>query len=170
MKKLLLIGLVLILYTYLFAVADMRLDLGLQNTNLALDMNLSQSNSKTQFTAVIDASFTATFDKGIGFYCSFEPDFVGGKFGLGAGFSYKLKLGNKADCFIQVGPTFAFGNSVTLIGADFMAFFDFLITNNMYVKLGAGTQFEFAQLSKGGNTSNVKLHVPLPSIALGWKF
>ncbi len=169
-KKLGLVLLVLVLSASLFAAVDMRLDLGVQNSAIALDMDLSNSNAKPKFTAEFDATFTTTFDNGVGFYVGFTPDLVGGKFGLDGGFAYKIKVSNDIDCLLNIGPSFMFGGQGTNIGADLMAYFDFFITQSMYMQLGVGSQFEFCQISNNKTTSNVSMTMPLPSFAIGWKF
>lgn len=174
MKKFTLVLLTLVLSVSLFATADMRLDLGVQNSALQLDVDFSKDNSKSKFTAELDATFTTLFNKGIGFYVGFAPDFVGSTYGLSGGFAYLVNVGKTTDCILSIGPTFTFASRSTKIGVDLMADFDFFVSKAMYVQLGVGTQFEICQIYKVGDTtktdSKVKLSVPLPSVALGWKF
>ncbi len=174
MKRFCVVLLTLVLSVSLFAATDMRLDLGVQNSAVQLDIDFSKKDSKAKFTAELDATFTATFDKGLGFYVDFAPDFVGSTYCLSGGFAYLMNVGKTTDLIFNVGPYFEFASRKTTIGFDAMANFDFALTKAMYVQLGVGTQFEICQIYKSGDKtkteSKVKMSVPLPSVALGWRF
>lgn len=175
MKKKTLVVLMLVLClasTSVFAAASSKTQLKFAvrpSTKMNVEVE-SSHNTTSHFTANLDADFAAIFNKGFGVYVVLNANFTGNAYGFLVGGAYDTKLNNNIDLFVTVGPSFMFSGSTTTIGAELMCNFDFKVTQDMFIRLGTGLDMDFVKIMKGGNNTTFTMNIPIPSLAIGWKF
>lgn len=179
MKKILSVLLLLaLLVVPAFASADMFFTLGVQNSNLTLNMNFPENGSMTtEFDMQALAEFSSIFNKGYGVKALFLTDFQQG-FQIGASFAYSNNISSNVSYILSVGPTFSFGGMSLsdkaggkfAIGANLDAAFQFYLTNKMYVDVATGVMMDIVSFENGKAETNINLFIPLPRVGLGWKF
>jgi hypothetical protein len=79
--------------------------------------------------------------------------------------TYRLKVNEeKGMSFLfLLGPTLEIENNAAIWGVDLMAYFDIQIGKSFFARLGTGAQMRFEK-------NNFRGYVPIPEVALGFKF
>lgn len=172
MKKLLAFALVLVVAVgAVFAQVDVKVALGVKNTGMEVDISkMEHADTNSEFNFALDSEVDLFFKDGIGMNILFSTEQFE-RFNLGAGFAYSLAINPNWDFVVSVGPMFGFGESRSSFGLFAHVDFDFIAGDVFFARLGTGLDMEFVQF--GGDrdaTSNFYMLIPLPRVAIGWKF
>lgn len=152
-----------------FAANDIYVDLGIQNSELSLDL-FNNNKFGAKFNASVAGEFTMIIDKGMGFSIDALADLAQSEIDLGVNFAYAGKISQNVLYILTVGPSFDFGTNVFSIGADFEASFLFFISRSMYISVATGVDMNFVDCKSGSTESNFCMNIPIPSVGFGWKF
>lgn len=174
MKKKIVVLAIIALFAVSFASAgSLKADLAIGTQDAGMKLNFKNSGSDSKLKSTIEAKLSGAvdlvFDKDIGMNVVFGTDFKE-EFKVGAGFLYMTNMNNSSIFSASVGPYFIFGGSETHMGIYLTADFDFILTKSLFLRVGTGMDFEFLQFGGSKTTNNVDIDVPLPRLALGWKF
>lgn len=172
MKKLLAVALVLVVSVgAVFAQTDIKLALGVKNTGMDVEIvKPEHMDTHSDFNFALDTELDMFFKDGIGMNVIFATEQFE-RFTLGAGFAYNLVINPNWEFVVSVGPMFGFGESQSTFGLFAHVDFDFLAGKSFFARLGTGLDMEFVQFGgKQDATSNFRMAIPLPRVAIGWKF
>ena len=160
-KRLLLILAVLVISVSSLAAVDVSLIVGGQGTygELTIDKQASYKFS-------IDGEVDLDFERGHGMLVGATLSMS--EIDVSVGYAYQTDISSSCDFILGAGVILGLNPA---LGLDFFvtADFDFLITENMFIRLGTGFITDLGQLGDnyGRNPSFI---VPLPSIGFGWDF
>ncbi len=172
-KRIMAIALVLVIAVSAVSAGTVKADLAIGAQNAGMKLNFKDNGSGSGLKSTIEAELNGTvdliFDKNIGMNVLLGTDFKQ-EFKVGAGFLYMSNINQSTVISASVGPYFVFGGG-TKMGIYLTADFDFLVGKSFFVRVGTGMDFEFLQFGNGQNaTSKINIDIPLPRLALGWKF
>ena len=103
MKKIIAITVLLLATIPLFAAnTQMKLELGVQNTDVSL--NYLGNSGTVKFNAKLDMNMNVVFNEKNGFNVVFAPDLTGNSFVVGGGYVYQTRIGNSTKLLMSVGP------------------------------------------------------------------
>lgn len=170
MKRKILLALALLLAaTSLFA-ADFKFAIGNDMTShFEFDSNGSSSNP---YFFNLSTEFDMLFDGNSGMALELSPAMESGSFNfnLGLGYAYNARIADNVDMIFAVGPGFTF---FTNGDVGFNAFatidFDFLIGGATFIRVGTGVRVDFGEFGDRF-ADNIEVIIPLPSLAIGWRF
>ena len=169
MKKIITILLLLIVTLPVFAAnTQMKLELGVQNTDISLNYKGNTGNVK--FNAKTDLNLTVVFDGKNGFNLVFAPDLTGNSFVVGGGYVLQTKVGNSTKLLVSAGPRINVKSSTWSLGADVSASLHLDLTSKMYLAISTGTEIYLAEFRNGETKAYLDLTIPLPRIAIGYTF
>ncbi len=174
MKKKIIVMLLVAAFALSFvSAATLKADiaLGMQDAGMKLSFkNADNSNTlKTSIETNLSGTVDLLFSKNIGMNVVLGSDFTS-EFKVGAGFLYQTSISTSTLFNASVGPYFIFSGNQTHLGIYAEADFDFILAKSLFVRVGTGMDFDFVQFGNGGTTTKTDLCIPLPRLALGWKF
>ncbi len=171
-KKIMVFALVLAVFASAVSAGTLKADLALGTQDAGMKLNFTDNGNKSlqsKIEANLSGVVDLVFDKNIGMNILLGTDFKQ-EFKIGAGFLYMKNINQTTVLSASVGPYFIFGGGTTM-GIYLTADFDFLVGKSFFVRVGTGLDFEFLQFGGGRETtSNIDMLIPLPRLALGWKF
>lgn len=133
-----------------------------------LSLNIVEGNSSFSFS--LNGDLAAIGKEGFGGYA--HIGFVlPGHFDLYVAGAYKLKLNNKVNLLLTVGPTFVFGRNYFTFGTDVLAHFDYNVIKNWFLRFSLGLDMDFFKNNKNGDKSRgFSMTMQLPMVAIGYSF
>ena len=171
-KKIMVFALVFAIALSAVSAGSIKADLAIGTQNAGMKLNFKDNGNnglKSTIEAELGGTVDLVFDKNIGMNILLGTDFKQ-EFKLGAGFLYMTNINQSTVISASIGPYFIFGGG-TQMGIYLTADFDFLVGKSFFVRVGTGMDFEFLQFGNGQNaTSKINIDIPLPRLALGWKF
>lgn len=148
------------------AVTDTYLNLGLQNSAIALNYE----NDKLSFDFDFQADFGMIFDNGPGFQASLFTEQKFSKMALGIYYNHEIDVNNDFDLRLAVGPRFDLIGTFA-IGLDFYASFILDLTQDIYISVFSGIEMDIVEFPKNRDpNTDFAFSVPLPGVSLGFKF
>ncbi len=174
-KKILILALVALCAMSFLTAGNIKADvaLGTQDAGMMLNFKQQKTSRETSMKSTMEANVSGVvdiiFNKNIGMNFVLGTDFKQ-EFKVGTGFLYMTSISTSSNFSTSVGPYFIFGGDTTRMGLYVTADFDFNLTKAMFLRVGTGMDFEFLQIKDGDNTTNINIDVPLPRLALGWRF
>lgn len=175
-KKILILALVALCAMSFLTAGNIKADVALGTQDAGMMLNFKQeknyrneSTMKSTMEANVSGVVDIIFNKNIGMNFVLGTDFKQ-EFKVGTGFLYMTSISTSSNFSTSVGPYFIFGSDTTRMGMYVTADFDFNLTKAMFLRVGTGMDFEFLQIKDGDNTTNINIDVPLPRLALGWRF
>lgn len=175
-KKILILALVALCAMSFLTAGNIKADVALGTQDAGMMLNFKQqknyrneSTMKSTMEANVSGVVDIIFNKNIGMNFVLGTDFKQ-EFKVGTGFLYMTSISTSSNFSTSVGPYFIFGGDTTRMGMYVTVDFDFNLTKAMFLRVGTGMDFEFLQIKDGDNTTNINIDVPLPRLALGWRF
>lgn len=169
MKKIIAFTILLLATIPLFAAnTQMKLELGVQNTDVSL--NYLGNSGTVKFNAKLDMNMNVVFNDKNGFNVVFAPDLTGNSFIVGGGYVYQTRIGNSTKLLMSIGPRADIKSSSWSLGFDFNVALHLDLTSKVYIAVSTGTDVYVAQFEKGKTKAYIDLTIPLPKIAIGYTF
>jgi hypothetical protein len=158
----------------LFAVSleDIRFKSAISLNTGEANIGLGVFDGSFGYSVAVNGDVAGLFDNGFGPYAKLSLDIPGSAFGITLGGAYELPT-KRPDMFLMftAGPTFRFVSGYFTFGMDVLAHFEWVALSKFYVRISSGLQMEFVSTMKGfGTVGGFGLYVPLPVIAVGYRF
>ncbi len=175
MKKVLLVALMILLATTaVFAKTEAKFSLGVQNTGLNVEVKkYEKMDAKTTVTFDVATETDIFFKDGLGINVILGAEENFKTFNLAFGFAYNYAINKNWSLVASLGPAFSFNENRNSFGMYAHIDFDFLAGKTFFARLGTGLDMEFVQFggkAKRDATTNFVLNMPIPRVAIGWKF
>ncbi len=172
-KKILVLALVAAFALSFISAGSLKADLALGMQDAGMKLSFKNNGDTNKLTSSIEANLSGTvdllFSKNVGMNVLLGTDFKS-EFKVGAGFLYMTNISTSSIFSASVGPFFIFNGNKTHMGIYVTADFDFILTKSLFIRIGTGMDLDFIQFGGGDTTTNTDVSIPLPRLALGWKF
>ncbi len=172
MKKVLAIAVLVMLSFGVYAAPmEYKVGVGIKNTGLDIEINKNSGSSlNSEINLNLDAEFDMFFKDGLGMNVIFGAYEKFTELNLGVGFAYNLPINANWDFLLTVGPTFGFAEKNNTLGFFCHFDFDFISGRYFFARLGTGLDLNYLTYGGGDAKANLKILIPVPRVAIGWKF
>lgn len=172
-KKIIVLALVAAFAISFISAGNLKADLAIGMQDVGMKLSFKNSGDTNKLTSTIEANISATvdllFSNNIGMNVLLGTDFKN-EFKVGTGFLYMTNMSTTSIFSASVGPFFIFNGTRTHMGIYLTADFDFILAKSLFLRIGTGMDLDFLQFGGGDTTTNTNVSIPLPRLALGWKF
>ncbi|GEM_PF-1596254 len=176
MKRTIMVALVaIVLISSVFATTEFKFNVGLRSSKelgTNMDIEIKGNNGKVSGnpTVNLDTEFDIFFKDGLGMNILFGTEKFS-TYNVGVGFAYNLEINKNWDFLITVGPVFSIsGGSDNKFGLFSHFDFDFIAGRYFYARIGTGLDLNFLTFGDGKTETGFEMLIPIPRVAIGWKF
>ena len=106
----------------------------------------------------------------MGPYVKLGLDLTEQKFSVYPAFSYETTMSNKFDAMFTCGPRFVFKGKNFTLGFDILANIEYKFSSSWFARFSTGLVMDFLNVNGNNTESGFDLLIPLPYIALGYRY
>ncbi len=140
------------------------------NTGYA-NLGLGGGGDGFLYALAINGDFTTTFSNNFGPYIRVGMNIPDTMFELYPAAAYTLPLNETMDLMFTAGPTFLFQERLFSMGMDILVHYEFYPFPDFFLRLSSGLEMSFfTSAPNAGIIGGFWLFIPIPRIALGYRF